>query len=429
MLEIKKVTVIGANGNMGSLISGIIASFGNAKIYLVSRSEESSQNVIEKIKKSVRSDYIEMNLIPKDYSNLQECIKDSDWIFESVIEDYEIKADILKKIDIYNENKAIISTGTSGLSIEKLALNLNEENRKRFLCVHFFNPPYNLNLCELVYTKYTDKKILEEMNEYLEKVLFRKNIIVKDEPAFLANRIGFKFLNEMLILADKYKEKGGIDYIDYLFSGFTGRTMKPIETINFVGLKVHKAIVDNVYKNSTDEFKDSFILPEFMEKIINNNEQKSFLYRKIEKDGKLIKEVYDIEKNEYREVRKYNNREIDTINSYIHSGKYVNAYKVLFESNSEEMKLVSEYLVKYIYYSLIASLKISTNIKDCDIAMANGFNWCPPIALKELIEQVTKFDDLLDKYIEKDIIQKYDLHNLISALKSEYDYRKYIKVI
>lgn len=422
MLDIKTVTVIGANGSMGSLTSGIIASLGNAKVYLVSRNRESSKNVIEKIKKSVRSDYIEKNLIARDFSDLEDCVRNSDWVFESVIENYEVKADIFKRINNCNDNNAIITTGTSGLSIEKLASNLNEENRKRFLCTHFFNPPYNLNLCELIYTRYTDINILKDMEEYLNKILLRKNIIVKDEPAFLANRIGFKFLNEMLVLADKYKDKGGIDYIDSLFTGFTGRAMKPIETINFVGLNVHKAIVDNVYNNTDDEFKESFLLPDFMNNLIENS-KKAFLYNRVEK------KVYDIKTGEYRQINKYINNEISDINSYIHCGRYVEAYKSLFESNSEEMKIVSEYLIKYICYSLIVASNISNNINDCDIAMANGFNWCPPIALKELIEKSTDLNKLIEKYIDKSVIDKYDLYNLLKSTKSEYDYRRYIRVI
>ena len=39
-MNINTVTVLGANGTMGCNISGIFASFGNAKVYMVSRSME-----------------------------------------------------------------------------------------------------------------------------------------------------------------------------------------------------------------------------------------------------------------------------------------------------------------------------------------------------------------------------------------------------
>ena len=76
---------------------------------------------------------------------------------------------------------------------------------------------------------------------------------MKDSPAFLGNRIGFQFINEALQYAEKYKFNGGIDYIDAILGPFTGRAMSPLVTANFVGLDVHKAIVDNLYENTRDK--------------------------------------------------------------------------------------------------------------------------------------------------------------------------------
>lgn len=44
MREIKTVTVLGTNGTMGCNIAAIFASFGNAKVYLISRSVKKSMN-------------------------------------------------------------------------------------------------------------------------------------------------------------------------------------------------------------------------------------------------------------------------------------------------------------------------------------------------------------------------------------------------
>lgn len=42
-MKIQTVTVIGANGTMGCNVSAIFASFGNAKVYMVSRDIEKSK--------------------------------------------------------------------------------------------------------------------------------------------------------------------------------------------------------------------------------------------------------------------------------------------------------------------------------------------------------------------------------------------------
>ena len=433
MLKIKTVTVIGANGTMGSLVAGIIASFGDAKVFLVSRNKQKSINVIEKIKKSVRSDAIEENLIPIDYSQLQEAVEQSDWIYESIIEDYKIKEELYKQMNSYNIKNAIISTGTSGLSINNLAEIFSEEDRKKFIGTHFFNPPYNLNLCEIITSKYTDNNVLKEVEEYLRNVLYRNTIIVKDTPAFLANRIGFEFLNELLQLSEEYKGHGGIDYIDSLFSGYTGRTMKPLETINFVGLDVHKAIVDNIYENVDDEYNEKFICPDFVGELINHGKlglkTKEGLYRKAIVNDKEELQVYDIINKQYRKIAKYNNSTIDEIIKLINLAEYEKAYKILATDNSQEIQLVTKLLVNYIVYSLIISNLYAQNLNDCDDAMASGFNWCPPIALKEIFEKVVDIKELIKKYVKKEIIEHYKVFDLADKAKTKYDYRKYLKAI
>ena len=107
-----------------------------------------------------------------------------------------------------------MSTGTSGLSIEELKNSFDTEGQSLYFGTHFFNPPYHLPLCEIIPTHVSNKDVLASLQRYLEDTLLRKTVIVKDSAAFLANRIGFQFLNEALHLAELNKEHGGIDYID-----------------------------------------------------------------------------------------------------------------------------------------------------------------------------------------------------------------------
>ena len=59
----KTVTIIGANGNMGSNVSGIISSFGNAQVFLISRRIEDSKKAIEKAVQSLNLNLIVLNAI------------------------------------------------------------------------------------------------------------------------------------------------------------------------------------------------------------------------------------------------------------------------------------------------------------------------------------------------------------------------------
>lgn len=74
-----------------------------------------------------------------------------------------------------------------------------------------FNPPYTMTLCEMMPTIYSNRILFENIMAYCRNILYRTVVEVKDSPAFLGNRIGFQFINEVLQYAQKYKYNGGID--------------------------------------------------------------------------------------------------------------------------------------------------------------------------------------------------------------------------
>ena len=307
MTEVKTVTVVGSTGTMGANVAGIFASFGNAKVYCVARDINKVKKTIPRIVKSVRADSIAANLIPADFSMLEDCVSKSDLVFESTAENLTVKKDIHSRIANALQPNAVACTGTSGLSITTLAECYPEEFRGHFFGVHFFNPPYNMPLCEFTPTRYSDTALADELKAYLKDKLFRTVVEVKDSPAFLGNRIGFQFINEALQYAEKYKDNGGIDYIDALLGSFTGRSMAPLVTSDFVGLDVHKAIVDNVYENTNDYARSTFILPDFVKKLVEEKKlgRKSGmgLYQLVRYDNGFKRNtVFDINTELYRDV-------------------------------------------------------------------------------------------------------------------------------
>ena len=98
-MEIRTVTVIGATGTMGANIAGIFAAFGDSKVYCVGTDIEKVKKTIPRIVKSVKADAISHNLIPADFSILEECVADSDLIFESSKEDMGVKTEIAIKVE------------------------------------------------------------------------------------------------------------------------------------------------------------------------------------------------------------------------------------------------------------------------------------------------------------------------------------------
>lgn len=432
-MNIKTITVIGANGTMGKNVSGIFASFGNAKVYMVGRNIEDVIDAKQKAINSVKSSAIDANLIPKDYSSLEQCIKESDLIFESVFEDLEVKRDVYNLISKYIRPGTVVATGTSGLSINSLGLSFETEVRKSFLGIHMFNPPYNMTLCEVIPTEFTDKDLLIDIKKYLTEKLKRKVVEVKDQPAFLGNRIGFQFLNEALQLSEKYKQRGGIDYIDSIIGPFTGRSMAPLVTANFVGLDVHKAIVDNIYENTQDYANETFIFPTYSQKLVLENQlgakTGSGLYKTIREDnGSTIKYVYDIASEEYRRVHKYDFPFVNHMIKDIKTGNYESAFQYLVNDDSEESILCIQLLMKYVIYSIKTTKAIGESIHSADDVMATGFSWIPPLAVIDIFGGVQDFKKLVKTKLSTEYYESNDLEQVLSDIpRSNYDYRPFLK--
>ena len=432
-MKIKTVTVLGANGTMGTNVSAIFASFGNAKVYMVSRDLEKSKAAAVRAGKSVKADSIVGNLIPADYNMLAQCVSESDLVFESAAENLEIKIDLHTKVGQNLKRGAIACTGSSGLSITRLAECYPEELRSQFYGVHMFNPPYQMPLCELTACKYSDMELYKELKEYLDSTLHRCVAESKDLPAFLGNRIGFYVINEALIYAEKYKDNGGVDYIDAILGPFTGRTMPPITTADFVGLDVHKAIVDNLYENTNDYVHETFAMPQYVQDLIDKGmlgrKAKQGLYKLIKNDsGEKRMMVWDIKDGQFRDEIKYNFPFAIRMKEYLRVGDYDQAMLELIKNHSQEADICLRFLLRYIIYALYTAEHVGYDLRVADDVMATGFTWCPPFAMMEAFSRVCDLGALMKERLSPEIVRAVDIDHILSLqIKSKYDYRIYFK--
>jgi len=373
------------------------------------------------------------HLVPADYSMLADCVKESDLVFESAAENLDVKIELHTKIGQHLRKGAVACTGSSGLSITRLAECYPEALRPQFFGVHMFNPPYLLTLCELTASKYSDMKMYEELKEYLGNTLHRCVAESKDLPAFLGNRIGFYVINEALIYADRYKDNGGVDYIDAILGPFTGRTMPPITTADFVGLDVHKAIVDNLYENTDDYVHESFVLPEYVQKLIDKGmlgrKTRQGLYKMIKNDsGEKRMMVWDIKEGRFRDEIRYTFPFAIRMKDYLKVGDYDDALLELINNHSQEADICIRFLLRYIIYAISTAERVGYDLSVADDVMATGFTWCPPFAMIEAFSRVCDLSMLMKERLSPEVLSAVDIDHVLSLkIKSRYDYRIYFK--
>jgi 3-hydroxyacyl-CoA dehydrogenase len=346
-----------------------------------------------------------------------------------------VKQSLMKQVAEALSAHAIACSGTSGLSITTLAECFPDALRPNFFGVHMFNPPYSMTLCEVTPTKYSDRNLFKKLKEYLKGTLFRTVVEVKDSPAFLGNRIGFQFINEALQYAERYKDSGGVDYIDAILGSYTGRSMSPLTTSDFVGLDVHKAIVDNLYENTADYARETFVLPAFGQQLITSGKlgrkAGGGLY-KLERYDSGFKRmtVYDISTGVYRDKMDYVFPYAEKMVRDLRVGDYQSALSALVNNHSQEAEICLGFLLRYIIYSLSATEEVGYDIYAADDVMATGYNWCPPLAMVQALSTVTDAHGLVKERLDKSITGSVDIDHLLDrAEPSKYDYRLYFKSV
>ena len=213
---------------------------------------------------------------------------------------------------------------------------------------------------------------------------------------------------------------------------FTGRTMAPLTTSDFVGLDVHKAIVDNLYANTCDYAHESFKIPEFVKQLIADGKlgRKSGggLYKLVKYDNGLRRmTVYDITTGLYRDTLPYAFPFANKMKRLLSEGDYEDAFKQLVSNHSQEAELCLGFLLKYIVYSLYCAQEVAFTPEAADDVMATGFNWCPPIAMFDALSSVADVKELVKDRLP-DIAEQVDIEALFSKIgTSKYDYRSYFK--
>lgn len=197
-------------------------------------------------------------------------IASCDWVVEVVIEKLEIKNLIFTEVEKYRKAGTLITSNTSGIPIHLMLQNRSDDFKKHFCGTHFFNPPRYLKLLEIIPTPDTDPSVTEFLMHYGDLFLGKTTVACKDTPAFIANRIGV--FSIMSLLHQVEKESLTVEEVDRLTGTILGRPKSAtFRTTDVVGLDTMVHVANGLYANcETDEKRDSFKLPEFISRMVEN---------------------------------------------------------------------------------------------------------------------------------------------------------------
>lgn len=232
-----------------------------------------------------------------------------DWIIEVVIENLDIKKKVFENVEKFRKPGTLITSNTSGIPIHLMAEGRSDDFKAHFCGTHFFNPPRYLKLLEIIPTPFTKNEVVDFFMEYGENNLGKTTVLCKDTPAFIANRVGVFGIMALLHLVEKMDLT--VEEVDKLTGPVLGRPKSAtFRTGDVVGLDTLVHVANGLVQNCpNDEAKDLFVLPGYLQKMVDNkwlgDKTGQGFYKKVKgADGKSEIQALDLKTLEYKPSQK-----------------------------------------------------------------------------------------------------------------------------
>lgn len=376
----KKVAVLGA-GVMGAQIAAHLAN-ANVPVVLFDLAAEGNDknavvnkalvNLSKLSPAPLASKSVAQHIIPANYDEHLEQLKDCDLIIEAIAERLDWKKSLYAKILPHVSKSAILASNTSGLSINSLSEVLDESLHHRFCGLHFFNPPRYMHLVELIPCSKTDTEVLTSLESFLVSNLGKGVVYAKDTPNFIGNRIGVFSILSVLHHTEQFKM--GFDEVDALTGPLIGRPKSATyRTCDVVGLDTMSHVIKTMADTlPNDPWHNYFKTPEFLQTLIDNKAlgQKTGagIFKKV---GKEI-QVLDLATKSYRTSNASVAPEVLAI---LKDKNPKSKFKALRASEHPQAQFLWACFRDLFHYCAFHLADIAETARELDFAIRWGYGW------------------------------------------------------
>jgi 3-hydroxyacyl-CoA dehydrogenase len=304
-------------------------------------------------------------------------IAEADWVIEVIVEQLEVKRELLSRIEAHWKPGTVVSSNTSGISINAMSSHLSDAMQSHFLGTHFFNPPRYMKLLEVIPGQRTDPGIVEGMRRFCEKRLGKGVVTAKDTPNFIANRVGTYGL--LVTLQEMVEHGYTVEEVDAVTGPALGRPKSAtFRTLDLVGLDTFVHVANNVYGNVQDEAEKAvFAVPDMLRTMVERgwlgekSGQGFYLKQKGEGGASVILSL-DLKTMDYVPQKKPASASLEA--AKLAKGAQAKT-KALIGGQDRYSELAWRILSKVLVYSAAKYGEIADSIRDIDDAMKWGFNW------------------------------------------------------
>ncbi len=371
MIPLRSVAVLGA-GTMGAQIAAHLANAGVPTWLLDLTADIATQGL--KRATALKPDpfftrdaaaLIRVGGFDRDLSRVAEV----DWIIEAVVEQLDVKKQLLERVDAVRRPGTIASSNTSGIPIAALAEGRSADFRRHWLGTHFFNPPRYLRLVEVIPTADTAGSVVDLISRFADLRLGKGVVVAKDTPNFIANRIGLFGVIQTLRALESGEYT--IEEIDAITGPAIGRPKSAtFRTMDIAGIDVLGHVARNLTDRLTDdESRRAFTLPPLVEKLIGRGavgeKAGQGFYKKVGADILTL----DLE---YRPRKSARLAALEAAQSVADPGGRL---KALFLAHDKVGAFLRDTLGSTLVYAARVAPSIAHSIDDVDRAMKWGFGW------------------------------------------------------
>jgi len=238
--NVQKIAMIGA-GDMGH---GIAASclLGGYTVALRDVEQKFVDRGVEGIRKSLARFKEKGKITPEAHDDslarlipvvdLQEAVKDADFVIEAVPEKLELKKSVFTEVDRFAPEHAILASNTSNISITEIAKATNRPDK--VIGYHFFNPAILMKLVEVTRGAWSSDESIRIGYELAKKIGKVPVIVEKDSPGFIYNRAN----EPTLVFLSKILEAGHPKPEEFDAATKPFMPMAPFELLDYVGIDV-----------------------------------------------------------------------------------------------------------------------------------------------------------------------------------------------
>jgi 3-hydroxyacyl-CoA dehydrogenase len=377
--EIRLVAVLGA-GTMGAQIAAHVANAG-LPVVLLDLTADAAVRGLERLSKT-RPDPLftpdSARLITTASLDDLSAIAGADWVVEAVVEQLDVKRDLLARVERHASSTAILSSNTSGIPLSDIAATRPLAVRRRWLGTHFFNPPRYLRLVELISTPDTDAGVSRRMGEFLDYRLGKGVVAAHDTPGFIANRIGmFGVMRVLELVSSGEFSDFSINEIDALTGPLIGRPKSAtFRTIDIAGLDILAIVADDLARRLPESERGQFSAPPLVRRMVERGlvgvKTGQGFYKRVKPDGDSTILTIDPATLEYRAAADTKLPGLEPVKSQVDVAARL---RTLFLRQDRAGDLLRRTLGPTLLYAARIASDVADSIDDVDRAMRWGFGW------------------------------------------------------